>query len=283
MVYRMLTVIVILFLLAFFGVLVTLFMVGGIRNFHRFGWSRRGVVLQCLAALFLALFALLAASLFRLRGELWLFRLPGLFTLLCLSCFAILGWMLVRSERYLEQSAADVPCDFVVVLGAGLVDGRRVTRLLAGRVDKGIEVFEDNGRRPLIVLSGGQGKDELVSEARAMRAYALERGIPSDDLLLEERSTSTKENLRYSREVMDVHWGRDGHYRCAVVTNEFHMMRTERLARAQGFSIMPVACRTSDVSWPGAFAREYLLTVYRLWWVLAIVAGAWTLLACLLA
>src|SRR5690606_7879849 len=88
--------------------------------------------------------------------------------------------------------------DFVVVLGAGLLDGTRVPPLLASRLDRGREVFDaqrTEGRDPMLVTSGGQGADEDLPEAHAMRDYLVDRGVPADRVLVEDRSRTTWENL----------------------------------------------------------------------------------------
>lgn len=95
--------------------------------------------------------------------------------------------------------------DYVIALGAGLKDGRTVTPLLAGRVDRAIEVYREQraaGVEAKLVMSGGKGSDEKVPEAVAMREHALTRGVPAEDVLTEERSTNTEQNLLCSREVM---------------------------------------------------------------------------------
>ncbi|WP_161947224.1 YdcF family protein, partial [Streptococcus suis] len=71
--------------------------------------------------------------------------------------------------------------DYVVVLGAGLI-GNKVTPLLASRIDKGIAIYQKQPGSKLI-MSGGQGPDELIAEGQAMANYALEKGVPAEDIL----------------------------------------------------------------------------------------------------
>ena len=93
--------------------------------------------------------------------------------------------------------------DYIVVHGAGL-SGTKPTPLLAARLDKAVELWEADGRRAIIIASGGQGADEAVSEAEAMRTYLVEeRGVPADAIIEEDRSTTTMENLRNSKAIMD--------------------------------------------------------------------------------
>ena len=84
--------------------------------------------------------------------------------------------------------------DYVVVLGAGLI-GERVTPLLASRIRTGIKVYSKHPGSKLI-MSGGQGADEVVSEAFAMKNYALEQGVSEEDIIMEDKSTNTEENIK---------------------------------------------------------------------------------------
>ena len=82
--------------------------------------------------------------------------------------------------------------DYVVVLGAGLLGGDRVSKLLADRLDKGAAVYRKNLPDCAMVCSGGQGPDETVSEAEAMKGYDRRRDLglsraASHDLLPEDR------------------------------------------------------------------------------------------------
>ena len=156
--------------------------------------------------------------------------------------------------------------DFVVVLGCGLI-GRRVPRLLASRLDRAVRAYHAatrTGRRPMVLVSGGQGPGEEVSEARAMGDYLVERGLPADRVLLEERSRNTIENLTFSKAVMDR--VRPEH-RCVVVTNNFHVLRAALFARRTGVRGQVVGSPTTWYFWPNATIREFVAIVVEHWQV----------------
>ncbi len=85
--------------------------------------------------------------------------------------------------------------DYIIVLGAGLIDGYKVGRLLGNRIDKAIQFYQqeikETGKHPKLVFSGGQGGDELLPEGEAMQKYALDHGIPESDTLIEAKSVNT--------------------------------------------------------------------------------------------
>ena len=152
--------------------------------------------------------------------------------------------------------------DGIVVLGAGLV-GSQVPPLLANRLDRALRLYRrdrEAGRSPVIVVSGGQGADENVSEASAMREYLLERGVPADDLVLEDQATTTEENLRYSKALL-AERGLNG--RVVAVTNNYHVFRTAVLSRNQGLRLQVIGAPTAWYFVPSAFLREFVALLVR--------------------
>ena len=91
--------------------------------------------------------------------------------------------------------------DFIIIHGAGLLDGERVTPLLKRRIDKAVEAFKKSKNPNIkLIASGGKGADEKVSEAQAILNYLLEEtDVPRESVLLEEESRTTYENLLFSK------------------------------------------------------------------------------------
>ena len=160
--------------------------------------------------------------------------------------------------------------DYVVVLGAGLI-GERVTPLLASRIRKGIKVYKDNPGSKLI-MSGGQGPDEVVSEAFAMKNYSLEQGVDEKDIILEDKSTSTEENIIFSKKFIPA----DKSF--AVVTNYYHVYRALVQARTLGFRCIGYGAPTRFYFSLNAFIREFIGYLYFKRKIHAIVLGMLTFL-----
>ena len=108
--------------------------------------------------------------------------------------------------------------DYLIVLGAH-VDGTRLTLALLERTRRALEYLKANPGTKA-VLSGGKGKGEKISEARAMYDYLTANGIEGSRLILEDRSVNTKENLSFSLEKIG-----DLSASVGVVTNNFHVFR----------------------------------------------------------
>ncbi len=149
------------------------------------------------------------------------------------------------------------PVDAVVVLGSGLGGGERVTPLLAGRLRKGRQVYERSvcaGRSPVLVVSGGRGEDEQVSEARAMADWLAGDGF-TGPLELEDQSRDTAENLEFSGDLIRAD-ERSG--RVAVATSDYHAFRAAIIMRKAGIRGYTVGCRTARYYWPSATLREFI-------------------------
>jgi uncharacterized SAM-binding protein YcdF (DUF218 family) len=147
--------------------------------------------------------------------------------------------------------------DFVVVLGAGLKRDGSVTPLLARRLDLALKVHTalvSRGCDPVLIVSGGKGSDEIVSEASAMARYLAGHGLPADRIVLEDQSRSTEENLAFSKAIMDQALP-DG--RCVIVTSNFHVFRTAILVRHAGIRGQVTGAPTAGYYWPTAMLREF--------------------------
>lgn len=150
--------------------------------------------------------------------------------------------------------------DFIIVLGSGLI-GDKVPPLLANRINKAIEFYHKQQAvttPPTIIFSGGKGSDEQVSEAEAMQAYALDKGIPVQHTIQENRSVNTYENMMFSKNIMD---SLKESYNSIFITNNFHLFRAGMYARAAGLASEGIGAKTALYYWPNAMIREYIAVV----------------------
>ncbi|MGV8908264.1 MAG: YdcF family protein [Propionicimonas sp.] len=144
-----------------------------------------------------------------------------------------------------------------IVLGAA-VHGRELSNTLEGRLAVAV-TYHQRSPSALIVVSGGQGPQEDIPEAVAMRQYLLDHGVPDDHIIVEDRSTSTEENFVNSRALLDQRL-KPG-YTVAFVTDEFHVYRAERIAEAAGLTATHVSSRTPWYFWPANYLRESVAVV----------------------
>lgn len=119
----------------------------------------------------------------------------------------------------------------VIVLGSG-IKGEELTDNLRYRLDAAAEYYREN-KDVMIVVSGGMGTDETIAEALAMERYLLSLGIPSENIIKEDAATSTLENFRFSKEILDEYFGE--RYTAAYITSDYHIYRAGFLSEAAGF------------------------------------------------
>lgn len=161
-------------------------------------------------------------------------RLPRWLWITCLCGMAVI---MICAGALLIYGRCDTVThdeDAIIVLGAG-IHGERVSLTLRDRLNAAIACYEQNPDA-VIVVSGGQGPQEDITEALAMERYLMERGIPQECIIKEERSTSTAENFAYSKALLDEYFDND--YSAVYVTNDFHIFRAGRIARDAGLDHM---------------------------------------------
>ena len=120
--------------------------------------------------------------------------------------------------------------DVLIVLGGG-IRGNYPTLTLKYRLDKAVDYLEEYPEC-IAVVSGGQGKDEAVTEASVMQNYLIAHGIDEERILAEDRSRSTEENFKFSKELLDEQNIETS--RIDFVTTRFHVFRAEKVALKQG-------------------------------------------------
>lgn len=121
--------------------------------------------------------------------------------------------------------------DTIIILGAKII-GQEPSLMLRLRLDETIKLYEE-GYASTIIVSGGQGADENVSEAASMKMYLLSYGIPAERILLEDQSFNTYQNLANSHKIM-----RENNLKTAIiVSNASHIRRSLLLAQNLGMLV----------------------------------------------
>ncbi len=180
----------------------------------------------------------------------------GVILLLCAECFLV-GAIAI----YGQADNVDYSEDAVIVLGAGL-RGDKLTLPLKLRLDKAVDYSRKNSDA-IIVVSGGQGLQETVTEAYAMEKYLVEQGVDGDRIIKEEMATSTNENMMFSKMLLDEHF--DKPYKTVIITNNFHILRSVSIARTSGLD--DVYHMHAEIQWynlVSCYLRESL-ALLKMW------------------
>ena len=185
-------------------------------------------------------------------------RLFTILLILVLLAACVTEVFIIRASFGSPETA----CDYLVVLGAK-VNPHGPSLALRNRIDAAYDYLTAHPDA-IAILSGGQGPDEPMTEAQCMWEQLVARGIDPDRLWLEDRSTNTWENMKFSRELLEANTG-SAPEKIALVSSEFHLFRAQLFARRFGFDAVGVpASTTLPVLKVNYFLREAVAVWYYL-------------------
>lgn len=164
---------------------------------------------------------------------------------------AIMGYVAVKHEPHYDK-------DFIIILGCSISKAGGLLPLIKARTNAAIRFAWDQerrvGKKVCYVPSGGQGADEIMSEASAMEMYLLSHGAENDEVFPEKSSTDTYENMLFSKRLI-LEKEPDAHI--AFATTNYHVFRSGILARKAGIEAEGVPSDTKWYFWPNGFVREF--------------------------
>lgn len=189
-----------------------------------------------------------------------LIRIQGLINIFCGVTLCYFESLLFGSVICGVKAARHKPKydkDYIIILGCGIAKDGSLLPLLRGRVDKAIEFYkkqkEESGKSAVFIPSGGQGPDEIISESEAMRNYLISKGISEDKIIMEDKSTTTYENMLFSKQIID---SINPESKVAFSTTNYHVFRSGILANSVGLHAEGIGSKTKWYFWPNAFLRE---------------------------
>lgn len=163
--------------------------------------------------------------------------LVTLVLVICVGYFCVVEAFILGDAR----TETDRSADYIIVLGAG-VNGTVPSLSLRDRL---VGTYDYMTANPdcIAIVSGGQGEGEDITEALCMRDWLVDKGIAPDRIIMEDKATSTLENLRYSMDIIDELPTKDPVI--GIVSSEYHLHRAKRLAGFVGIEVIGIAARTS--------------------------------------
>lgn len=172
--------------------------------------------------------------------------LAAVLALGCLFFLAVEGCILKGMK---QEDPGELDC--LILLGAQ-VRGKTPSRALYRRIERAAGYLRAHPRT-FAILSGGQGPGEEITEAQAMERALLQAGIERERLMKEESSTSTLENLRFSKKLLEGTQARVG-----IVTSRFHLFRALGLAQKLGYrGVVGLGASCEPVYLPHYLVREF--------------------------
>lgn len=162
------------------------------------------------------------------------------------------GMIIMYPKKSVEKS------DYILILGAG-IRGENLTTTLRDRLNAAIKYMDETNFKGNIIVSGGQGPGESITEAEAMKRYLVEEGINNNKIILENKSTNTFENFKYTKEkIKDLEESDISNADVTVVTTDFHVLRSNIIAKRNGYE--NIKFYSSNTKWylvPSMYAREF--------------------------
>jgi len=163
-----------------------------------------------------------------------------------------------------RRPAADK--DFIIIHGCWFRKDGTLPPLLRGRADAAVAFWkrekQETGKEAYFIPSGGQGGDEPMAEAEAIRQYLLSQGMEDRLILPETASLTTRENMRFSRGIIE-RVKPDG--KTAFATSSYHVFRSGLWARQEGLEAEGIGSRTKWWYWPNSFMRETVGLLQKRW------------------
>ena len=158
---------------------------------------------------------------------------------------------------YGNRDTSDYKENAVIVLGCG-IRGEEVSDKLADRLDEAV-LYHKKNPDAMIVVSGGQGPQESITEAQAMEQYLIEKGVNPAVIVKEEKSTSTEENFLYSKEILDKKLSEE--YSVVFITSNYHIFRAEKISQQQGINVTHIGAPVRWYTAPINYSREILAII----------------------
>lgn len=172
---------------------------------------------------------------------------------------AAVSFVIIEALVFTQLHANDPEeADYVIILGSG-IKGTELSLTLKQRLDASLDYIRSHPHTPVIV-SGGQGPGESIPEALAMKNYLVDQGISPTQVIMEDRSTSTQENMAFSKKIIDAS-GLE-HPEIMIVTSDYHMFRSKYLAAKNGFAAeYGISAPSPGYLKPINMIREYFASV----------------------
>ncbi|WP_291650900.1 YdcF family protein [Clostridium sp.] len=180
----------------------------------------------------------------------------------CFIAIILLIFIIIESAIVIFPKNNKNYSEYVIVLGAG-VKGEKPSLTLRQRLDKTIEYINNQDKEPKIIVSGGQGRGEDISEAQAMKKYLVDNGVKEELIIMEDKSTSTNENLIFSKEILESSTKREiGDINIKIITSDFHAFRSNMIAKNLGYKDISLYTNgTFPALIPVMYSREFLAVI----------------------
>ena len=176
--------------------------------------------------------------------KIWKIVLIGFFSILIIASFLIIlinSYVKITTKSQIitdRNLLKDYHADCILVLGAGVSNGKP-SPMLEDRLQKGVELYE-NQLAPKIIMSGDHGRQEY-DEVNVMKNYAIDKGVPSEDIFMDHAGFKTYDSIYRAKEIFQSK-------KIIIVTQEYHLSRALYIANKLGLEAVGVPAEKKDYS-----------------------------------
>lgn len=197
----------------------------------------------------------------RVKENPLLYKIIKLSLIIFISTFLFIEGLIIFYPKHNISS----DCDYMIILGAS-VKGSTPSLTLQARLDAALDYIKTTNDELYIVVSGGQGSDENISEAAAMQNYLIQKGISESKIIVEDKSTSTFENFSFSKKKIEAHSStKIKNLNIKVVTTDFHTLRSSLIAKRNAYkNITFYSSKSLPQFIPTYYTREFFAFIKTL-------------------
>ncbi len=217
--------------------------------------SNIGNIVGLFITVCLMLITIFRGYIWRLVTKLWHFTSGKVILIILMGLIlAVIGWCIYTSARMIIAYKNYPDKETTVVVLGCKVNGTHPSKMLRHRLEAAYDYLSKN-ESVMCIVSGGRGDDEKISEAQCMYNYLTSLGLSGDRIIIEDKSTSTYENIKFSYEIIE----QTGlPHDITIVTDGFHEYRASIIAEKQGVNAYSVYAKTTKIDLPYYWLREWM-------------------------
>lgn len=160
----------------------------------------------------------------------------------------------IHMQIWIQNKHVEMNENKIVVLGCGLLEGKRISPMLMKRCDEAVLIYQKYHN--IIIVSGGKGSDESISEASAMKEYLMKKGINEQFIICEEKSINTWNNIIESKKL--------AYNTINIISSDFHLLRIYIICKRLNMNVQLIKSKSVSYYKIYAYIREYLAILYFL-------------------
>ena len=180
-------------------------------------------------------------------------------SLICIGIYLIGMFIFIGKQGMKNTTAFNEDC--ALVLGSG-IRGEKILPTLQFRLDKCLDYIQHNPEA-LIIVSGGKGRNETISESEAMKRYLISKGVDPNRIIEENQSKNTRQNMQFSKALLDTRFP-SGNYSVVCITSDYHAYRASKLSKKADLTVSHYSAKTAWYLYPAAYFRE-TLSIIKMW------------------